>query len=149
MLWLALYIAAMFGIALPVALLGRSQVSAAVFVVWGVGQVAYQLGAPEPGTQVLIYGVAFAYVWAGMVIRPHDWSGRCVLAGGMFAPLMLTSMGWALGNFSEMTAWWTIYALAVAQVALLTRPIRWARAAFRWATSIARVWFDHISMVVA
>lgn len=149
MFWLWLYIAAMFCIALPVAWFTRNEVAAIVFVVWGLGQVAYQLGAPEPGTQVLIYGAAFAYVWARMVIHPQGWNARSVIGGALFAPLMLVAMGWGLGNFTDFFAWWTIYGFAMLQVALLTRPIVWARTFFRTASAARRRWFEHFSMVTA
>lgn len=132
MLWLALYIAAMFCIALPVALFGKNEVAGIVFAVWGVGQVAYELGFPEPLTQIVLYGGAFCYIirerWYHRLIAPDG----SYVAAALFVPLLLVCFLWAQGGISQDEAWWPIWCLAMVQVAFLIRPIAWCLRARRW-----------------
>lgn len=120
--WLALYIAAMFCIALPVALFSRNEVAGIVFAVWGVGQVTYQLGFPEPGTQVFIY--AAGLIVACRVAR----SAVCLFAAILFFPLGLASFSHAVGWIEPAAAWWSIYWVAMTQAVSLPFCIDWQRA---------------------
>lgn len=125
MLWLWLYIAAMFCIALPVAWISRNEVAAAVFAVWGVGQVAYQIGFPEPATQVVLYGAAFMVLMVrrarGQLVAPDG----SLVAVALFVPLLLVCVLWGLGATPLHDAWWGIWFLAMAQAAFLIRPVAW------------------------
>lgn len=89
MLWLALYIAAMFCIALPVALFTRNEVAGIVFAVWGVGQVTYQIGFPEPQTQVVIYAAALGYILYERHRGRMKVPDGSLVAVALFAPLLL------------------------------------------------------------
>lgn len=130
MFWLALYIAAMFCIALPLAWFGKSPGGAAIFVTWGVGQIAYQAGMPEPQTQAVIYGVMFSYLCIQILVYPDRWSWRCVAAAMFFLPLFAVCYSWSDNPGSD--PWWTIYWLAWAQLAFLIRPLRWLAGAQDW-----------------
>jgi hypothetical protein len=134
--WLYLYIAALILIAVPVAVWGRSQVAATVLVVWLVGHVAYIVGAPEPQTQAAIYGCAFWFwfvrIWLVGHFGAHDEPLQRLFAIAIFVPLGLISTLYAFGDIPEVEWWWAIYWLAVAQLALLTRPIAWVRTLRAW-----------------
>lgn len=121
MLWLALYIAAMFCVALPVALFTRNEVAGIVFAVWGVGQVTYQIGFPEPQTQVVIYATAFLV--AGRVAR----TSVCFFAAVLFFPLALASFSHAVGWIEPAAAWWSIYWIAMTQVVAIPFCVDWRR----------------------
>lgn len=132
MFWLLAYVAAMFGIALPVAWFGRNEVAGAVFAVWCVGQIAYALGFPEPLAQVLLYGGAFTY----LMVRRHQHKlnvpDGSLVAVAMFVPLLLVCWLWLQGNINRDQAWWPIWVMAMFQTACLIRPISWAGSARRW-----------------
>lgn len=130
MIWLALYIAAMFCIALPLAWFGKSPGGAAIFVTWGVGQIAYQAGMPEPQTQAVIYGLMFSYLCIQILVYPDRWSWRCVAAAMFFLPLFAVCIGWSASPTDN--PWWTIYFLAWLQLAFLIRPLRWFAVARGW-----------------
>lgn len=117
------YVAAMFFVALPVALLGRSILSAVIFSVWSIGQVAYCIGAPEPVTQAVIYAVAFSYCLLMVFAHPDRWSGRCIGAAMFFLPLSVVCWQWMLTP--TLDPWWTIYGLAWLQLGFLIRPRQW------------------------
>ena len=119
MIWLALYIAAMFCIALPVALFGRNEVAGVVFAVWSVGQVTYQIGFPEPQTQVLIYAAGF------VVAARFARTSVCFFAAMMFFPLALASLSHAAGWIEPAAAWWSIYWIAMTQVVSLPFCVDW------------------------
>lgn len=144
MVWLALYIAAMFCIALPVAWFSKNPAAAAIFVVWSVGQIAYQAGLPEPQTQTALYGLTFSYLCFQIVLDPERWSWRCIAAGMLFLPLTIVCWRWS--SAPTVDPWWTIYGLAWAQVALLLRPKLWFSSARGWLARRRAVWDDHFSM---
>jgi hypothetical protein len=133
-IWLALYIAAMFCIALPVAWFSRNEVAAVVFAVWGVGQVAYQLGFPEPQAQILLYGAAFVFLMVRHVRHQLKAPDGSIVAIALFVPLFLVCVLWWAGGTPEYDAWWGIWFLAMIQAAFLVRPIAWAAGARRWFT---------------
>lgn len=107
------YYAAVFLIALPIGVLARNKVSCLIFAVWAIGKVAYELGAPEPQTQLAIYAIAFLL---GMRI---SHTGPCLFATVLFAPLCLVCLATFTGTIDPVQAWWNIYWLAMLQVAAL------------------------------
>lgn len=125
MLWFALYIAAMFCIALPVALFGKNEVAGAVFAVWGVGQVTYQMGFPEPLTQIVLYGAALGYIARERWCHRMNVPDASYVSAALFAPLLLVCFLWAQGGITRDEAWWPIWCLAMVQAAFLVRPIAW------------------------
>lgn len=144
MIWLALYIAAMFCIALPVAWFGKNPAAAAIFVTWGVGQIAYQAGMPEPQTQAVIYGVMFSYLCFQILFHPERWTWRCIAAVMLFLPLFAVCYSWS--KIPTADPWWTIYWLAWAQVFLITRPIQWFASARGWIERRKQTAGDHFHM---
>lgn len=132
MFWLWLYIAAMFCIALPVAWFARNEVAGIVFLVWGLGQVAYQLGAPEPGTQIILYGAAFGFLLVRRLQHRLTVPNGSLFAVALFVPLFLICILWGTGTTPEYDAWWGIWFLAMIQAACLVRPIAWCAGAYRW-----------------
>jgi hypothetical protein len=132
MVWLWLYIAAMFCIALPVAWFSRNEVAAVVFGVWGVGQIAYQLGFPEPQAQIILYGAALTYLMTERARHRLKVPDGSLVAVALFVPLLLVCLLWWQGATPEHDAWWGIWFLAMTQAAFLLRPIAWALGARRW-----------------
>lgn len=110
-----IYYAAMFLVALPVAWIAKSKVAALVFAVWAVGQALWLIGFPEPQTQLVIYAAAFGTCWR--------WRDGLSLAGLfsaiLFLPLTLVCLAEIGGTMSPYEAWWTIYWIAMTQVAAL------------------------------
>jgi hypothetical protein len=128
-IWLALYIAAMFLVALPVAWFARNEVAGIVFAVWAIGQTTYLLGFPEPETQIFIYAAAFFL--ATRMAR----TAVCLFAAILFLPLGLASFCDAVGWIEPAAAWWSIYWIAVTQVVALPFCVDWRAVAARlWAT---------------
>lgn len=147
MIWFALYVAAMFCIALPLAWFGKSPSGAAIFVTWGVGQIAYQAGMPEPQTQSVIYGLMFSYLCIQILVYPDRWSGRSIAAAMCFLPLFAVCYGWSEVPASD--PWWTIYWLAWVQLAFLIRPLKWIAGVHGWLGARRRSRNDPFLMVRA
>lgn len=132
MIWLLLYIAAMFLIALPVAWFGRSRIASAVFLVWGVGQILYQIGLPEPETQAAIYAAACIYTGVSIWRRPQCWRFPEIIAAIFFIPLFRVTVSYTTGEVTGDSWWWAVYILAALQVTFLTRPLFWKRELMDW-----------------
>jgi hypothetical protein len=145
--WLALYIAAMFCVALPVALFAKNEVAGVVFAVWAVGQVAYQIGLPEPKTQIALYGMAFAFILYERRRQRMRVPDGSLVAVALFVPLLLVCCLWAKGTVSESEAWWGIWWVAMLQAAFLLRPVAWAFTVRRWLQSRAASAPDSLLMV--
>jgi hypothetical protein len=138
-IWFWLYIAAMFLVALPVAWFTRNEVAGIVFAVWGVGQVTYQIGFPEPQTQILLYAGAFVFLLIRRLRHQLNVPDGSLVAMALFVPLLLVCVLWAAGATPLHDAWWGIWFLAMTQVTFLVRPLTWFRGARRWLTSKSTV----------
>lgn len=95
-----------------------SRIAAVLVAVRLLSQIAWNMGMPEPQTQVLIYIIAAcaALRWAETF--------PCRLIAVLFAPLAVAAAasgvpGQAVGSY------WTIYAIAVVQVLLVPLCIDW------------------------
>lgn len=113
------YYAMMFLIALPLAWRFRSIVAVIVFATWAVGQVAYQIGLPEPPTQTVLYAVAFGF---GMA-RSRTAAG--LFAAVLFFPLAVASACQWAHVINDVQAWWTIYWIALTQALSLPFVVDW------------------------
>jgi hypothetical protein len=144
-IWLALYIAAMFCIALPVAWFARNEVAAAIFATWSIGHAAYVIGMPEPQTQTALYFLMFCLMCARILCHLERWSWRCIASAMFFLPLFTICYEWS-GDRS-MDPWWPIYVLAWLQLSFIVRPFAWFRSARRWLARAREVRSNHLSMV--
>lgn len=120
-----LYYAAMFLIALPVAWVTRSVPALLIFLVWALGQAAYEAGLPEELTQFVLYSSA---LFAGWCCKRTETETFAVL---LFVPLAMTCALQIIGWINDLQAWWTIYWLALAQVGSLALLIDWRKFSLR------------------
>jgi hypothetical protein len=124
--WEYAYYAMMFFVALPIAWFRRDAVAGIVFATWGIGQVAYQVGLPEPQTQAVLYGTAFALAMFYAV------SAANIFTAVLFFPLAVTCVCQLIGLATDLQAWWAIFWLAMMQALSLPFVVDWARVYDEW-----------------
>lgn len=104
-------------LALPSSLFSR--VAAVVVLARMVSQITYQLGAPEPATNLFIYGFAALAAFA-VARRASDYS-----AAALFVPLTATMWYWSTGDVPPVQGYWVMYAFNVAQLLFLPFGVSW------------------------
>lgn len=110
----------LFGV-LPLAPINR--VAAVVVAARLATQGAYDLGTPEPQTQIVIFG-------ACLMLALHNarlWT--CLLASTLFLP-MAVAAAWQL--VAPYEAWWAVYWIAVFQAVVLICNGEWRKAIRHW-----------------
>ena len=119
-----LYYAAIVFVAWPSSPINR--VAAVVVGVWGLGQILYWLGWPEPQTQTVIYSVAL------LLAVLSSRTTACMMSAMLFLPLAVVSGLNGINALDPLHAWWLIFVMAMLQTFLLPFGNDWATARDAW-----------------
>lgn len=116
---LALWLAAMALVVVPVILWGRSGIAAIIGAAWLGGEIAHFTGIPLLPTQFICHVFALVFV-LGHASKPTGF-----LAGAIFIPRAFNDAFNLGGMIDPWLSWWADYWLAWAQLIFLLASIEW------------------------
>lgn len=110
-----IYWAAVCLVAWPASMFSRC--AGILAAAWGIGQLAYVVGSPEPITQVIIYCLA------GVLTAKYRRGFACMTVAAFYLPLAIMS---GITSADPLLVWWGIFWTAMVQVAIVPFTIDWA-----------------------